>query len=131
MIELEVQFKLIGLSVLFAMVFTNLYTLVDIGLRKSKIVRFFVMTSYFALASIFYYYIIYKISKGMLSIYLPVSLGVGYYLHMRFYDKYFSCIYNYWFSRISSIIKTRKDRCKKRWIGHNLKKMKKEENLIE
>ena len=127
-LELETQFQMIIVSVIFAMVFTNIFTFIEIVLSK---LRFIVVPIYFLTSTLMYYIMIYKISNGVLSVYLPLCLICGYYLHMRFYDKYFSCIYNYWFSRISSIIKTRKDRCKKQWIGHNLKKMKKEENLIE
>lgn len=126
-LELEVQFQLVITSVIFMMIFTNIYTFIDIVLRKIKIV---LIPLYFLFSSILYYFIIYKISDGVLSIYLPVCLIIGYYLHMKFYDKYFSCVYNYLFSKLSSIINIRKDRCKK-WIGQHLKRKKRKEKLTE
>ena len=126
-LELEVQFQLVITSVIFMMIFTNMYTFIDIVLRKIKIV---LIPLYFLFSSILYYFIIYKISDGVLSIYLPVCLIIGYYLHMKFYDKYFSCVYNYLFSKLSSIINIRKDRCKK-WIGQHLKRKKRKEKLTE
>ena len=126
-LELEVQFQLVITSVIFMMIFTNIYTFIDIVLRKIKIV---LIPLYFLFSSILYYFIIYKISDGVLSIYLPVCLIIGYYLHMKFYDKYFSCVYNYLFSKLSSIINIRKDRCRK-WIGQHLKKKKRKEKLTE
>ena len=126
-LELEVQFQLVITSVIFMMIFTNIYTFIDIVLKKIKIV---LIPIYFLFSSILYYFIIYKISDGVLSIYLPVCLIIGYYLHMKFYDKYFSCVYNYLFSKLSSIINIRKDRCKK-WIGQHLKRKKRKEKLTE
>jgi len=126
-LELEVQFQLVIVSVVYMMIFTNIYTFIDIVLRKIKVV---LIPIYFLLSSVLYYFIVYKISNGVLSIYLPICLVLGYYLHMKFYDKYFSCIYNYLFSKLSSIINVRKDRCKK-WIEQHLKRKKRKENLIE
>ena len=80
-LELEVQFQLVITSVIFMMIFTNIYTFIDIVLRKIKIV---LIPLYFLFSSILYYFIIYKISDGVLSIYLPVCLIIGYYLHMKF-----------------------------------------------
>ena len=117
MIELEVQFQVVVASVFLGMVFTNFYTFIDIILSKSKIIRVILELSYFLSITIFYYYIIFILNNGKLSIYMPVCLALGYYLHMKFYDKYFSCLYKYWFLKIHSIIEKKKDRCKKIWKG--------------
>ena len=125
MIELEVQFKLVISSIVFAMVFTNLYTFFDIGLRRSKVLRFIVINSYFVSSTVIYYFLIYTINQGILNVYLPISLIVGYYLHMKFYDKYFSCLYKYLFSKIHSIIDKRKEKCCKIWKELIKKRIKK------
>lgn len=115
MIELEIQFQLIIVSVISGMLVTNLYTLVDILLRNSKIIRFFVELSYFVVATIIYYFVIYKISNGVLTVYLPICLIGGCWLHMRFYDKHFSCLYKYLFSKFHSIIDSRKVKIVRLW----------------
>ena len=63
MIELEVQFKIVIISILFGMIFTNLYTLFDIMLRKSKVFRSIIELCFFIIGSSSYYFIIYKINK--------------------------------------------------------------------
>lgn len=128
MIELEVQFQIVVVSIVFGMVFTNLYTFLDIFLGKSKVFRSMIELCFFLIVSILYYMLIYKINKGMLSIYMPVCLGLGYFLHMRFYDKHFSCLYKYLFSLTCSIINKKKDRWKKKWKGLITKKIKKEKS---
>lgn len=125
MIELEQQFKIIVCTILFAMIFTNLYTLFDIMLRKSKIIRFFTEAFFFSLSSVLYYFFVYKINKGILNVYLPIALCVGYYLHMRFYDKHFSCLYKYLFSKLHSIIDKGKAKGYKIWKELTKKKTKK------
>ena len=72
MIELEVQFKIVIVSIVFSMFFTNLYTLIDIMLRRSKVFRSIMELCFFIIVSISYYYIVYKINKGILTIYMPV-----------------------------------------------------------
>lgn len=125
MIELEVQFKLVIISVFYSMIFTNLYTFFDIALRKSKIFRFLIINGYFLFATSLYYFLIYIINRGILNVYLPISLVLGYYLHMRYYDKYFSCLYKYVFSKIHSIIDKRKEKYCKIWKELITKKTKK------
>lgn len=117
MIELEVQFQIVVVSVVFGMICTNLYTFLNIWLGKSKVFRSMCELCFFLSISSVYYYIVFKINKGILSIYMPICLFVGYYLHMRFYDKYFSCFYQYLFSSFHSIIIKRKERCKRVWKG--------------
>ena len=115
MIELTVQFQLVISSVIFSMIATNLYTLIDIMLRKSKVFRSVIELCFFIIVSTTYYYLVYKINKGIFSVYLPICLIVGYYLHMRFYDKHFSCLYKYLFSKIHSIIDKRRGKWQRLW----------------
>lgn len=127
MIELEVQFQIVFLSIIFGMVATNLYKFIDIILGKSKVFRLFIELCFFLTISVFYYYFIFIINNGILSIYMPVCLLGGYYIHMRFYDKYFSCVYEYLFSKFHSIIEKKRDRWKRRWKELMIKITKKEE----
>ena len=114
-LELEEQFKLVITSIVFAMMVTNLYTFIDIVFSKVKSLLFIFSVLFLSFSSIVYYVIIYSISHGVLSVYIPISLFIGYYIHMRFYDKYFSCLYNYLFCGLSSIINNIRGRWKK-WI---------------
>ena len=127
-LELEVQFQLVISSVIFAMIVMNIYTFISLF---KCFLKWGLTIGYFVLATCVYYFLIYKISDGVLSIYLPFCLILGYYLHMRYYDKYFSCLYEYLFSKISSIIRNVKGRCKRLWIGRSLKKTRRKENLTE
>lgn len=124
MIELEVQFKIVIVSVLFSMLFTNLYTMINIMLRNSKVVRGIFELCFFLITSIAYYLIIYKINKGILNIYMPICLIFGWYIHMRFYDKYFSCLYKYIFSKFHSIIDKKRSKWYKLWKEFKRKKTK-------
>lgn len=115
MIELETQFQIVISSIVFGMVFTNLYTFFDIILGKSKVIRAIIELCFFLVSGVLYYYLIFVINKGVLNIYMPICLLMGYIVYKRYYDKYFSCLYKYLFSVFHSIIKNRKERCLKRW----------------
>ena len=128
MIELEVQFQIIIATIIFSMIATNIYTCINILLRRSKVFRAIIELSFFSLVAILYYLLIYKINKGILSIYMPVCLIFGWYLHMKFYDKYFSCFYKYIFSKIHSIIDLQRSKWHRLWKELTTKKTKEVES---
>ena len=128
MIELEVQFQIVIVSVVFGMIFTNLYSFIDIMLNKSKVFRGLIELCFFLSGAIGYYSIIYIINNGALSVYMPVCLLFGRYLHKRFYDKYFSSLYKYIFSRFHSIIEKRKRKWRLLWKELTTKKTKEEKS---
>ena len=128
MIELEIQFQLVISCLILGMVFANLYSFIDIILGKSKVFRSVIELCFFAIITILFYYFIYRVNKGILNFYIPISLIGGVYLHKRFYDKHFSCLYEYWFSKIHSIIKSSKARCKSLWKGLLKKIIKKQKS---
>ena len=130
MIELETQFQIVSVGVLFGLFFTTLYKFIDIMLGKSKVFRAIIELCFFFTGAICYYYLIYIINRGILNVYMPAAILFGYYIYMRFYDKYFSCLYEYLFSRFNSIIKKKKDRWKKRW-KELMSKIRKKEKSIE
>ena len=125
MIELETQFKLVIVSVGFSFVFSNVYALINIALRNSKIIRFVIEVVFFLFVTSLYYCLIYVINKGILNIYMFISLIFGWFLYIRFYDKHFSCLYNYLFSKIHCIIEARKEKLIKVWKELKKKKTKK------
>lgn len=125
MIELETQFLIVLSSVGFSWFFTGVYYLLDSLLRNSKVFRFFVELLFFSLVAILYYLLVYKVNNGLLNVYMIVSLMLGYYLYVKFYDKHFSCLYKYLFSKLHSIIDTRRDKCKRLWKELTKKKTKK------
>ena len=128
MIELEVQFQIIISTIIFSMVVTNLYTCLDILLRRSKIFRSIIELCFFLSVSGLYYLLVYKINKGILSVYMPACLLLGWYLHMKFYDKYFSCFYKYVFSKFHSIIDLQRSKWHKLWKELITKKTKEVES---
>jgi hypothetical protein len=117
MIELEIQFQLVISCILIGMVCANLYSLIDILMGKSKVLRSIIELCFFTIITISFYYFIYLVNSGVLNFYIPICLIIGIYLHKRFYDKHFSCVYNYWFLKIHSIIRINKERCKRVWKG--------------
>ena len=117
MIELETQFQVVIATIVFSMVVSNLYSFFDIMLRKSKVLRFVIELCFFITCSCLYYALLFYLNGGVLNIYIPVCFILGYYLHNKFYDKYFSCLYYSLFSKIHSIIDDKKERCKKLWRG--------------
>ena len=125
MIELETQFQLCISSIVFSMFFTNIYTFIDIIFSRIKILKGVLVMISFICATLIYYYLLFIINKGKLTIYIPLFLLSGYYLHMKFYDKYFSCLYQYLFLKIHSIIIKNRERCKRVWKELMKKKIKK------
>ena len=115
MIELEVQFQIVIGSILFGLVATNIYTFIDIIFKKSKVLKGLIELCFFIIVSGGYYCFVYIINKGIFNVYMPASLLLGRYLHYRFYDKYFSCIYEYIFSKIHCIINIKKRKWRKIW----------------
>ena len=129
MIELEVQFQIVISSIIFGMLFTNLYTFIDIMFKKSKVFRSFLELCFFVIVSILYYMLIFKINKGVLSVYMPICLILGYFLHMKFYDKYFSYLYDNLFNKVSCIIYKKKTRLVRTWKEVVVKRIKKEKSI--
>lgn len=127
MIELEMQFQIVIASILFGLVASNIYSFINIMLQTSKVLKAISELCFFIIAAFFYYYLMYIINKGIFSIYMPLSILVGRYLHYKFYDKYFSCVYEYIFSKIHCIIKIQKGKWAKRWKELTKKKAKEAE----
>lgn len=128
MIELEVQFQIVISSIIFGMLFTNLYTFIDIMFKKSKVFRSFLELCFFVIVSILYYMLIFKINRGVLSVYMPICLILGYFLHIKFYDKYFSYLYDNLFNKVSCIIYKKKTRLVRTWKEVVVKRIKKEKS---
>ena len=130
-LELEVQFQLAVVSVVFSLVFSVIYKWISIIFSRIKLVKGILVFFLFFSFAVLYYFVIYKISNGVITIYLPLFLGLGCYIYAKFYDKYFSCLFECQFLKISSIIEIRKERYKKKWIEYKLKRKKEKENLTD
>ena len=130
MIELEIQFKIVIASIVYGMFITNLYTFIDIILGKSKVFKGVSELCFFSISSGCYYLLMYKINMGVLSVYMPVCLLFGWFLHMKYYDKYFSCLYEYIFLKIHCIISKKRKKWQKRW-KELIRKKTKEAKSIE
>lgn len=129
MIELETQFQIIFLSILFGIISAMIFSFLSTMLKNSKVIRAILELCFFPFFSIFYYYLIYLINNGVLSIYMPVFIILGIYLYKKFYDKHFSYVYDCLFKKVSSIIKIRKDRWRKLWKEVIIKKIKKPKSI--
>ena len=83
----------------------------------------------FLFASVGYYALIYKVNKGILSVYMPICLLIGWYLHMKYYDKHFSCVYEYLFLKIHCIISKKRRKWQEKWKELTKKKTKEAKSI--
>ena len=129
MIELESQVQMVAMSILFGMLFANLLSFILITFKEVHLLKSVMIFLLFNFSAVCYYCFLFQINNGILNVYLAIALIFGYYLHHKFYDKYFSCLYKYLFLKIHAKIETRKARIRE-W-KERLKKKTRKEKLIE
>ena len=121
--ELEVQFQIFFMSILFGMYLLSSWQLLNrIFFHKYIIIRFFFELLFFTLNFIFYYYLLFKLNGGVFSIYLIIGLTIGFFFHQKFYAPKFLSLYEFILKKINVIISKRKVRRKK--YGKNTKRKK-------
>lgn len=121
MMELEVQFQVFFMSIIFGMYLLSFWQLLDRIFKNKKIIRFFFELPFFILNALLYYFFLFKLNNGVFNIYLPLGLVIGFYIHQKFYATKILLFYEFILKKINAIIKA-----SKRWIlsGKNKKRKK-------
>ena len=97
--SIEVQIKLIVMSILFGFIFMIIYSFFNEFFYKSKL-RIIYELPLFLLSTLIYFYLLYKINTGILNIYLPLFILIGILIYQLFYSKYFLYIYSFLHKKI-------------------------------
>ena len=92
--SIEVQIKLIVMSILFGFIFMIIYSFFNEFFYKSKL-RIIYELPLFLLSTLIYFYLLYKINTGILNIYLPLFILIRILIYQLFYSKYFLYIYTF------------------------------------
>lgn len=125
--ELEVQFQVFFMSILFGMYLLSFWQFLDKLFYRKIIIRFFFELPFFVLNFLFYYYILFKLNGGLFNIYLLLGLFIGFYLHQKFYAHKILAFYEFILQKLNAIIIKNKKRC---YHGKN-KKRKKHQKTIQ
>lgn len=124
--ELEVQFQVFFMSILFGMYLLSFWQFLDKLFSNKIIIRFFFELPFFVLNFLFYYYILFKLNGGLFNIYLLIGIFIGFYLHQKFYATKILAFYEFILNKLNGIIIKIKKRCK---YGKNTKRKKHQKNI--
>lgn len=127
MMELEVQFQVFFMSILFGMYLLSFYQFINNFFCKNTILRFFFELPFFTFNFLFYYFFLFKLNGGIFNIYLILGLLIGFYIHQKFYAQKFLLYYEFISNKFNAIIQKKKARRKKH--GKNKKRNKFHENI--
>ena len=119
--ELEVQFQVFFMSILFGMYLLSFWQFLNRIFQKKIIIRFFFELPFFVFNFLFYYYLLFKLNGGLFSIYLLLGILIGFFLHQKFYAPKILLFYEFILKKINDIITKRK----KRWKRHGKNKQRK------
>ena len=122
MMELEVQFQILFVSILFGMYLLSFWQLLNRIFLKKIIIRFFFELPFFILNFLFYYFLLFKLNGGVFNIYLLLGIFIGFFIHQKFYASKILLFYEFILNKVNGIIKNIKMRCKK--YGKNKKRKK-------
>ena len=122
--ELEVQFQVFFMSILFGMYLLSFWQFFDILFKNKFITRFFFETLFFTFNFLFYYYLLFKLNAGIFNIYLPLALFIGFFIHQKFYAPKILLFYKCIFQKIHAIISKVKKGMKKNGKNKKRKKLK-------
>ena len=125
--ELEVQFQVFFMTILFGMYLLSFWQFLNRIFYKKIIIRFFFELPFFIFNFLFYYFLLFKLNGGIFNIYILLALILGFYLHQKFYAPKILLYYEFILKRFNAIIKKRKMRRKK--DGTNKKRKKHQKNI--
>ena len=120
MMELEVQFQVLFMSILFGMYLLSFWQLLNRIFYKKTILRFFFELPFFTVNFLLYYFLLFKLNNGVFNIYLLLGLFIGFYIHQKFYASKILLYYEFILKKFNDIIKK-----SKRWIPHGKNKKRK------
>ena len=118
--ELEVQFQVLFMSILFGMYLLSFWQLLNRIFYKKTILRFFFELPFFTVNFLLYYFLLFKLNNGVFNIYLLLGLFIGFYIHQKFYASKILLYYEFILEKFNDIIKK-----SKRWIPHGKNKKRK------
>ena len=121
--ELEVQFQVFFMSILFGMYLLSSWQLLNRVFLNKIIIRFFFELCFFVINFIFYYFLLFKLNGGIFNIYLPLAIIIGFLIHQKFYAPKILLFYEFILIKIHAIIKKifkrRRKHGKKKRVKHN------------
>ena len=124
---LEVQFQIFFMSILFGMYLLSSWQFLNRFFYKKIIIRFFFESLFFVFNFLLYYYLLFKLNKGVFNIYLPLGLLLGFFIHQKFYAPKILLLYEFILNKVHAIIFNTKRRWKKH--GKNKKRVKHKKNI--
>lgn len=128
MMELEVQFQIFFMSIIFGMYLLCFWQLLNRLFYRKIIIRFFFELPFFILNFLFYYFLLFKLNGGIFNIYIIPALLIGFFIHQKFYAPKVLSYYEFILKRFNDIIL----KIKKRWKKHGKnKKRKKHQKIIQ
>ena len=123
--ELEVQFQVFFMTILFGMYILSFWQLLNKVFQKKIILRFFFELPFFILNALFYYFLLFKLNGGIFNIYLILALFIGFYIHQKFYAPKILLYYEFILKKFNAIINKKKKRRKTNGKNKKRKKHKK------
>ena len=128
MMELEVQFQVFFMSILFGMYLLSFWQFLNRLFHKKYIIRFFFELPFFIFNFLFYYFLLFQLNGGIFNIYLILALIIGFLIHQKFYAPKILLFYEFILKKLNGIIL----KIKKRWKRHGKnKKRKKHQEIIQ
>ena len=125
--ELEVQFQIFFMSILFGMYLLSSWQFLNRLFLHKTIIRFFFELPFFVINFTFYYFLLFKLNGGLFNIYLLLGLLIGFFIHQKFYAPKILLYYEFILKRTRAIIKNIFKRRKK----HGTKKRKKHKKTLQ
>ena len=122
MMELEVQFQVFFMTILFGMYLLSFYQFFNKLFLKNTAIRFFFELPFFTINSLLYYFILFKLNGGIFNIYLILAILTGFYIHQKFYAPKILPYYDSISNKFNAIIQMKKKRRKEH--GKNKKRNK-------
>jgi len=126
MMELEVQFQVFFMTIIFGMYLLSFWQFLNRVFYKKIIIRFFFELPFFVLNFLFYYFLLFKLNGGIFNIYLILALLIGFFIHQKFYAYKILLLYEFILKKINGIIL----KIKKRWKKHGENKKRKKHKKI-
>ena len=104
MMELEVQFQVFFMSIIFGMYLLSFWQFLNRIFLKKIIIRFFFELPFFIFNFLFYYYILFKLNGGVFNIYIVLALFIGFFIHQKFYAPKFLLFWTFKPQKICSVL---------------------------
>ena len=121
MMELEVQFQIFFMSILFGMYLLSFWQLFNRLFLKKIIIRFFFELLFFVFNFLLYYFILFKLNGGIFNLYLIFGLFIGIFIYQKLYAPKILPCYEFILKKINGIMY----KVKKRWKRHGKNKKRK------